>query len=273
LKKKILGVGVVMATAFIEVRFLKDTAAIVGTDFKTYGPFKKDDVAALPSENAKIFIKMGIAERRYAAPREPTLKEMFKGAVLTPYIEAAKVRPLEGEGEELKVYIEEKLAELGLPDEEVSSETKRILEEALKQPNPREYADEQLKVIEKREEAKVEEEEKLKAAREKAERLLGEIRATRGVIPKEEEVKIYSPIVLSPEEDFDKVFDKLHSEGWSVNTAEYMQGNTPEEAVQLQAKSFPSLEFQPVQLPKPTVRHPILTPGKWVAFFRTPRGA
>jgi len=51
-----------------------------------------------------------------------------------------------------------------------------------------------------------------------------------------------------------------------------MQGDTPEEAVELQRRSFDCLEFQPVQLPKPQMLHPELIPGKWVAFHRTPRG-
>lgn len=83
-----------MATVFVEVRFLKDVPAILGPDMKTYGPFKKGDIAALPKENASIFIKMGIAERRYALPKKPTLKELMKGEVLKPYLERARVKPL-----------------------------------------------------------------------------------------------------------------------------------------------------------------------------------
>mgnify|MGYP001067194469 CR=1 FL=1 len=45
------------------LRFLKDVPAIIGIDMKTYGPFKVEDLAALPVENAKIFIKQGLAER------------------------------------------------------------------------------------------------------------------------------------------------------------------------------------------------------------------
>jgi DNA replication factor GINS len=44
------------------LRFLKDVPAIVGLDMKTYGPFKIEDVASLPAENAKIFVKQGFAE-------------------------------------------------------------------------------------------------------------------------------------------------------------------------------------------------------------------
>jgi DNA replication factor GINS len=45
------------------VRLLKDVPAIVGADIKTYGPFKTEDVASLPVENAKILIKQGLAEK------------------------------------------------------------------------------------------------------------------------------------------------------------------------------------------------------------------
>lgn len=47
----------------ILVRFLQSVPAIVGTDLKLYGPFKSEDVATLPVENAEIFIKRGIAEQ------------------------------------------------------------------------------------------------------------------------------------------------------------------------------------------------------------------
>ena len=45
----------------VVVRILKDVPAIVGADMKTYGPFKPEDVAALPRENAKLLIKQGVA--------------------------------------------------------------------------------------------------------------------------------------------------------------------------------------------------------------------
>jgi len=45
------------------VRFLKDIPAIIGADMKPYGPFKVEDVASLPNENAKILIKQGLAEK------------------------------------------------------------------------------------------------------------------------------------------------------------------------------------------------------------------
>ena len=40
----------------IFVRFLKDVPTIMGIDMKTYGPFRKEDVASLPVVNAKVLI-------------------------------------------------------------------------------------------------------------------------------------------------------------------------------------------------------------------------
>ena len=45
----------------IVVRFLKDVPAIVGADLKTYGPFKSEDVASIPVENAKVLTRQGLA--------------------------------------------------------------------------------------------------------------------------------------------------------------------------------------------------------------------
>ncbi len=45
----------------ITLRFVKSTPAIIGLDMKTYGPFMVEDVASLPAENAKIFVKQGLA--------------------------------------------------------------------------------------------------------------------------------------------------------------------------------------------------------------------
>jgi DNA replication factor GINS len=45
------------------LRFLKDVPAIIGADMATFGPFKVEDVASLPLENAKILVKQGLAER------------------------------------------------------------------------------------------------------------------------------------------------------------------------------------------------------------------
>jgi DNA replication initiation complex subunit (GINS family) len=45
------------------LRFLKEVPAIIGGDMKTYGPFKVEDVATVPLENAKILLKQKIAEK------------------------------------------------------------------------------------------------------------------------------------------------------------------------------------------------------------------
>jgi DNA replication factor GINS len=44
------------------LRFLKDVPAIIGADMRTYGPFKAEDVASLPVENARILKKQGLVE-------------------------------------------------------------------------------------------------------------------------------------------------------------------------------------------------------------------
>jgi len=44
------------------VRFLQDTPEIVGVDLKMYGPYKKEDVGSLPTQNAEAFIKQGAAK-------------------------------------------------------------------------------------------------------------------------------------------------------------------------------------------------------------------
>lgn len=43
------------------VRFLQVIPAIIGSDMKPYGPFKSEDVATLPMENARILIRQGVA--------------------------------------------------------------------------------------------------------------------------------------------------------------------------------------------------------------------
>jgi len=43
------------------VRFLKDTPAIIGSDMKTYGPFKSEDIGTVPVENANVLVKQGLA--------------------------------------------------------------------------------------------------------------------------------------------------------------------------------------------------------------------
>ena len=38
---------------YVAVKFLEDTPSTVGIDSRTYGPFKEDDIAILPTDNAK----------------------------------------------------------------------------------------------------------------------------------------------------------------------------------------------------------------------------
>ena len=45
----------------VTLRFTKSTPTIIGLDMKTYGPFMAEDVASLPIENAKVFVKQGLA--------------------------------------------------------------------------------------------------------------------------------------------------------------------------------------------------------------------
>ena len=42
--------------------FKEDVPEFVGVDEKTYGPFKKGDIAKLPEENMQLMIEQGIAE-------------------------------------------------------------------------------------------------------------------------------------------------------------------------------------------------------------------
>ena len=38
------------------LRFLQKTPALVGSNMKTYGPFEVEDIATLPTENARILV-------------------------------------------------------------------------------------------------------------------------------------------------------------------------------------------------------------------------
>jgi DNA replication factor GINS len=44
------------------IRFLQPLPAIMGVDMKTYGPFKAEDVASVPAQNADNLIRKGIAK-------------------------------------------------------------------------------------------------------------------------------------------------------------------------------------------------------------------
>jgi DNA replication initiation complex subunit (GINS family) len=43
------------------VRFVEDVPSLMGVDMKTYGPFKKEDIAMLLKDNAKVLIDRGVA--------------------------------------------------------------------------------------------------------------------------------------------------------------------------------------------------------------------
>ncbi len=63
LRGQLPNVGVERTFRRVTVRFLKDVPAIIGADMNAYGPFKSEDVASLPVENAKVLIKQGLAEK------------------------------------------------------------------------------------------------------------------------------------------------------------------------------------------------------------------
>lgn len=48
---------------FMLLRFLKDTPPLVGIDLLNYGPFEKEDIANMPSQNANILIFEKFAEK------------------------------------------------------------------------------------------------------------------------------------------------------------------------------------------------------------------
>jgi DNA replication factor GINS len=45
----------------ILVRFACDVPAIIGVDLRTYGPFKPEDIASLPTENAQALVHQRVA--------------------------------------------------------------------------------------------------------------------------------------------------------------------------------------------------------------------
>jgi DNA replication factor GINS len=45
----------------VTLRFLKTIPSVIGADMKTYGPFNPEDVASLPIENARVFVKQNLA--------------------------------------------------------------------------------------------------------------------------------------------------------------------------------------------------------------------
>ena len=64
-EKKVERDGVSSALEHTEltvVRFLQGIPEIVGTDLRIYGPYKKEDVGSLPTQNAQALIKQGAAK-------------------------------------------------------------------------------------------------------------------------------------------------------------------------------------------------------------------
>lgn len=45
----------------ILIRFLREIPAIAGIDMNIYGPFKPEDIASIPAENAEILVRQGAA--------------------------------------------------------------------------------------------------------------------------------------------------------------------------------------------------------------------
>jgi len=82
-----------MAPEFKVVRFLKnyDVQSFEGLK---YGPFYVGASYALPVSLANELIRLGIAEDTRKEAEEPSLKEKFKGEVLSGYVEAARSRTL-----------------------------------------------------------------------------------------------------------------------------------------------------------------------------------
>jgi DNA replication factor GINS len=57
------------------VRFLSDFPAIIGVDLKTYGPFKSEDIATLPAENASALISQRVVKQvHFREGTAPTLQ-------------------------------------------------------------------------------------------------------------------------------------------------------------------------------------------------------
>lgn len=50
------------SSRFVLIRFLEDHPPLIGVDLRTYGPFKADDLAIIPLENARVIIRRNGAE-------------------------------------------------------------------------------------------------------------------------------------------------------------------------------------------------------------------
>jgi len=63
LRGQVSNVDVVSQHKSDALRFLKDVPEIIGADMQAYGPYKAEDIASLPVENAQILVKQGLAEK------------------------------------------------------------------------------------------------------------------------------------------------------------------------------------------------------------------
>jgi len=52
-----------ISSNYMAIRLIQDAADFVAIDLRTYGPFKKEDIAYLPKEHAEIMIAEGKAKR------------------------------------------------------------------------------------------------------------------------------------------------------------------------------------------------------------------
>lgn len=52
-----------ISSNYMAIRLIEDAADFVAIDLRTYGPFKKEDIAFLPKEHAEIMITEGKAKR------------------------------------------------------------------------------------------------------------------------------------------------------------------------------------------------------------------
>ena len=81
------------------VRFTQDIPEIIGADLKTYGPFKAEDIANLPRENADSLVKSGLAKPipSPAAPEPSTFeirgKDGSQLAIAETTLEGVTIEP------------------------------------------------------------------------------------------------------------------------------------------------------------------------------------
>jgi DNA replication factor GINS len=66
--KVLESISVKVRTRQILVRFTGSVESFVGVDTNKYGPFRQEDVASLPFENARSIVESGLAVRVHAEP-------------------------------------------------------------------------------------------------------------------------------------------------------------------------------------------------------------